>query len=152
MSHFPSHCYISWPLGRDRSQMYKILLTFVPAVVITEIPTFLFSFAWLSAAKIYIYDQIFLFYFICSEALVIFGSEKLATEMLWLYFGGHLNIVFIYWRFWLWLERTGWAPCSSLQVLLVPGLRASLLLSAFLMLLGAAVKSIPVADDHTKRW
>uniref|UniRef100_H3DE33 Solute carrier family 49 member 4 n=1 Tax=Tetraodon nigroviridis TaxID=99883 RepID=H3DE33_TETNG len=51
-----------------------------------------------------------------------------------------------------------WGPLGFVPWLLFmwlldkKGLRASLLLSAFLMLLGSAIRSIPIADDHVKRW
>uniref|UniRef100_A0A3Q1HEV5 Solute carrier family 49 member 4 n=1 Tax=Acanthochromis polyacanthus TaxID=80966 RepID=A0A3Q1HEV5_9TELE len=38
------------------------------------------------------------------------------------------------------------------QILCLPGLRASLLLSAFFMLLGSALRSIPLTDQPLRRW
>ncbi|XP_061579143.1 solute carrier family 49 member 4 [Cololabis saira] len=51
-----------------------------------------------------------------------------------------------------------WGPVGFIPWLLFmwlmdkKGLRASLLLSAFFMLLGAALRSIPVTDQHLRRW
>ncbi|XP_003962199.1 solute carrier family 49 member 4 [Takifugu rubripes] len=62
-----------------------------------------------------------------------FTKSDIAVLVLW----GPLG--FIPWLLFMWLLDKR-------------GLRASLLLSAFLMLLGAAIKSIPIADDNIKRW